>query len=134
VIKRGLIFLHRWMGAALSALFLLWFVSGTVMMYWDFPSVRAEDRLERSAALDALRIRLTPAEAYATLDVRQPVAQVRLNVFDSRPVYRFRNGRSERVVYADTGEEQGEVTPPLAARIASTWTGLSFARRDGGIH
>jgi hypothetical protein len=27
-------------------------------MYWDFPGVRAEDRLERLAALDATRIRL----------------------------------------------------------------------------
>jgi len=126
VIKKGLIFLHRWMGVALSPLFLLWFVSGIVMMYFDFPSVRGEDRLERAAALDASRIRLTPAEAYGTLDVRQPVAQVRLNVFDSRPAYRFRNGRSERIVYADTGEEQGEVTPALAAGIASTWTGLSL--------
>src|SRR5580765_3242296 len=126
VIKKGLIFLHRWMGVALSALFLLWFVSGIVMMYFDFPSVRGEDRLERAAALDASRIRLTPAEAYGTLDVRQTVAQVRLNVFDIRPVYRFRNGLSECIVYAYTGEEQGEVTPALAAGIASTWTGLSL--------
>ena len=50
MIKKGLIFLHRWMGVALSALFLLWFVSGIVMMYWDFPSVRAEDRLEQEMA------------------------------------------------------------------------------------
>ena len=125
MIKKGLIFLHRWMGVALSALFLLWFVSGIVMMYWDFPSVRAEDRLDRSTPLDATSIRLSPAEAYATLGVRQPVAQVRLNVFDNRPVYRFRSGRSERIVYADTGEEQREVTPTLAARIASAWTRLS---------
>ena len=126
VVKKGLILLHRWLGVPLSALFLLWFVSGIVMMYWDYPTVRAEDRLERSAALDGSRIRLTPAEAYATLGVRQPAAQVRLNLFDSRPAYRFRSGRSERIVYADTGEEQLEVTPPMAARIASTWTGMSL--------
>jgi PepSY-associated TM region len=127
VIKKALILVHRWLGVPLSALFFLWFVSGVVMMYWDFPTVRAEDRLERSTALDASRIRLTPAEAYAALHARQPATQVRLNQFDGRPAYRFRSGRSERIVYADTGEEQREVTPPMAARIASTWTGQSLS-------
>ncbi len=44
VFKKLLIFLHRWTGVALSALFLMWFFSGIVMMYWDYPGVRAEDR------------------------------------------------------------------------------------------
>jgi hypothetical protein len=29
-----LLFFHRWVGVALSALFLLWFPSGIGMMYW----------------------------------------------------------------------------------------------------
>ena len=111
------------MGVALSALFLLWFVSGIVMMYWDFPGVRVEDRLERSAALDAASIQLSPVEAYAKLHLREPAAQARLSLFDGRPAYRFRSGRSERMVYADTGDVGATVTPPMAARAASAWTG-----------
>jgi len=53
MIKRSLIFVHRWLGVALSLFFLLWFPSGIGMMYWDFPSVTAADRLERARALDA---------------------------------------------------------------------------------
>jgi hypothetical protein len=34
-LKRSLIFLHRSLGVALSVLFLLWFGSGIVVMYWD---------------------------------------------------------------------------------------------------
>ncbi len=36
-LKRSLIFVHRWLGVALSVVFLFWFVSGIVMMYWGMP-------------------------------------------------------------------------------------------------
>ena len=105
------------------ALFVLWFTSGVVMMYWGFPSVTAQDRLDRSPALDASRIRLSPAEAYAKLGVRHPPTQARLNTFDGRPVYRFRAGRDERLIYADTGQEQTEVSQAMIQRVASVWAG-----------
>ena len=44
-VKRGLIFVHRWMGVALCLLFLLWFASGIGMMYWEYPLIMPEDRL-----------------------------------------------------------------------------------------
>src|SRR6266536_3497369 len=93
------------------------------MMYWDFPSVTAGDRLDRSPSLDPLSIRVSPAEAYVALDQTAPPAQVRLNTFDGRPVYRFRTGRDERLVYADTGARRGDVRDDLMRRAASAWTG-----------
>ena len=124
--RNGLVFVHRWAGVALVMLFLLWFPSGIVMMYWDFPSVRAEDRLERSQPLDGATVRFSPTGAYAVLGLRQPTTSAVLNLFDGRPVYRFRSGRAERMVYADTGVEQLSVTPDMAAHIASAWTGRSL--------
>jgi hypothetical protein len=121
--KKSLIFVHRWIGVALSALFLLWFGSGVVMMYWDFPSVRADDRLERSPLLEPSRVRLSPAEALASLRISRSPAQIRLGTFDGRPAYRVRSGRDEKIVYADTGEEPVAVDSTMAARIASAWTG-----------
>jgi len=41
LLKRSLIVVHRWLGVALSVVFLIWFVSGIMMMYWSswsFPS------------------------------------------------------------------------------------------------
>src|SRR5687768_5697060 len=118
--KRLLIVMHRWLGVILCLLFLLWFPSGIGMMYWTFPGVTDADRLERSPALDASQVRLSAAEAYATLNAGAPPSSVRLNTFDGRPVYRFGGGR---VVYADTGEAQGEVSQLMVRRIAATWTG-----------
>src|SRR6185369_1202741 len=103
MLKRSLIVVHRWLGVALCLVFLLWFPSGIGMMYWDFPGVTAGDRLERSAALVRSAIHLSPAEAYAVTGQSQPPSQVRLNLFDGRPAYRFRGGRGDTIVFADDG-------------------------------
>jgi hypothetical protein len=121
MVKRLLIFVHRWLGVALCLLFLIWFPSGIGMMYWDYPAVSPADRLEHAAALDPTRIKLSPAEAAAVLGDDQP-AQMRLNTFDGRPVYRLGRGDGS-MVYADTGEEQLEVSKEMMDRIASSWTG-----------
>src|SRR3954452_13522917 len=124
MVKRSAIFLHRWLGVALCLFFLLWFPSGIGMMYWDFPSVTADQRLERSTPLDAASIRLSPADALAVSGQAQPAAQIRLNIFDGRPAYRFRTASADTIVFADTGALQtGPVPDALAARVASRWVG-----------
>src|SRR5262249_2708220 len=79
------------------------------------------------------KIMLSPEEAAEKVGVQPNPNQVRLNSFDGRPVYRFtegggrRGGGGSRVVYADTGEEQTQVSSEMLDRIASTWTGRPFA-------
>jgi hypothetical protein len=130
-ILRCLIFFHRWVGTALCIVFLLWFLSGIGMMYWGFPGVSAEDRLDHSPKLDPAKIVLSPEEAAAKAGLEANPGQVRLNTFDGRPVYRFggpggRGGRGGRIIYADTGEEQMAVPAEMLDRIASDWTGRPF--------
>lgn len=123
VLTRAAIFVHRWMGVALSLIFMLWFLSGIVMMYWSFPSVRAKDRLEHLPALNPATIQVAPLEAYRGLQSDRAPSQVRLNSFDGRPAYHFRTGREERVVFADTGVEQVQISQELLRRIAADWAG-----------
>src|SRR5262245_40516616 len=137
-ILRFLIFFHRWVGIALCVVFLLWFPSGIGMMYWGFPGVSAEDRLDHSPKLDPAKIVLSPEEAAEKAGIDASPGQVRLNSFEGRPVYRFggaggRGGRGGRgggggqIIYADTGEEQTAVSAEMLDRIASSWTGRPFA-------
>ncbi|MBI4262986.1 MAG: PepSY domain-containing protein [Acidobacteria bacterium] len=127
--KRALIVVHRWLGVLLCAVFLLWFPSGIGIMYWPFPTVTAADRLARSPALDPATVRLSPAEALARLGIERSPEETRLHTFDGRPVYRFAGGRGlgTRIVYADSGEEQTEVTRGLMDRAAAAWTGQPMA-------
>ena len=125
LLLRSLIFLHRWTGVVLAVVFALWFVSGIVMMYWSFPEISARHRLERSPVLNPSAIHLTAAEAFAKLEQPGEPEQVRLNNFGDRPVYRFRTGRRESIVYADTGELQSQpTTRTLSDQMAALWTGL----------
>ena len=68
LVKRSLIVVHRWLGVALSVIFLIWFVSGIVMMYWSFPGISARDRLQRAPTLDPARITVSPEQAFAALN------------------------------------------------------------------
>jgi PepSY-associated TM region len=123
MLKRSLIFLHRWLGVALCLLFLVWFPSGIGMMYWEFPSVTPEMRLDRAAPLRAADVRLAPADAWATLGEAGAPSRARLQILDGRPLYRFQTRAGERLVYGDTGERRGDVSAEHAGRIASDWTG-----------
>ena len=124
---RSLIFVHRWVGVVLCLVFLLWFPSGIGMMYWTFPEVTAGDRLDHSPRLDPAKIVLSPTEAAERAGAQPNPTQIRLNSFDGRPVYRIggggRGGGGARIVYADTGEEQSEVSTAMLDRIASSWAG-----------
>jgi len=123
-LKQALIFVHRWIGVSLCLLFLSWFSSGVVMMYWDYPSVSPADRLSRAPALDAFKIRLSPSQAYAQLHQSYPPDEVELRTFDGRPAFQFSASDGRRIVYADDGEVQGKFTPEMALRVAAAWTGL----------
>lgn len=120
MLKRSLIFLHRWLGIALCALFLLWFASGIGMMYFEMPSITPALRFARLPALDASKIAVSPGDAATKLGV--DADDLRLSSYDGRPAY-IAGGGGGPVLYADTGEEQGEVSTELVQRIASGWTG-----------
>ena len=121
-VKKTLIFVHRWMGVALCLVFLLWFASGIVMMYWDYPEVTAADRLQHLPPLDASRIRLSLLEAYGRLGLTRSANQAFLTTFDGRPAYRFRMGRDQKLVFADDGAVSQEYSPDQALRVAAQWS------------
>ena len=123
MVKRALIFVHRWLGIALCLLFLLWFPSGIGMMYFPMPSVTPAARFDRLPILQSSKVTVSPGEAAEKLGVDPE--DLTLTSFDGRPAYRVGGGRGDGgpVLYADTGEEQGEVPTELVQRLASTWTG-----------
>ena len=121
MLTRSAIFVHRWLGVALCVVFLIWFPSGIGIMYWDYPGVSTGDRLERSPALDASKVRLSAEEAYAQ-DCRRALCRRRSGSTHSTAAP-FTGSARKRIVYADTGDAQIDVSPELMLRVASAWTG-----------
>jgi hypothetical protein len=126
---RLLIFVHRWLGVALSAVFLIWFASGIVMMYWTYPEVSTGDRLARAPVLDPARIAISPEQAFAAAGRDPDPGAIRLGSFDGRPAYRFSSaGRSAprgagTIVFADDGELLRVVDAGVMDRAAAAWAG-----------
>ncbi len=120
MLRRWLIWTHRYVGIPLSVVFVVWFASGIVMMYTGgMPRITPAERLERIDPIDVAEIRLTPAEAAARGGVDGAPTQVALLSVLARPAYRF----DEVTVFADTGERLAPIGSAAAKTVALRFTG-----------
>lgn len=90
----------------MSVVFVVWFVSGIVMMYTgDMPVLGEAERLRRLGAVDLDAVALTPAEAAAEARMDGDVTEASLRTLYGRPAYRLAGVFGRPVtVFADTGE------------------------------
>jgi PepSY-associated TM region len=98
--RSAIVYTHRWLGIAGCLLFVAWFVSGVVLMYVRMPSLSAEERLARIAALDTSTLGVEPATAVRHIGFAP--RSVRVTMMGARPVYRFNTGSQWATVHADT--------------------------------
>lgn len=126
-LRKILILSHRYVGIALSALVVMWFVTGITMMYvGGMPRLTPELRLERMAPIDVAAVRLTPAEAAARAGLDPSPSRAALVSLLGRPAYRFDGGGST-IVFADSGDVADQLTRMQTAQIAAR-----FVRVDAG--
>ncbi len=120
--RKLLIYSHRWLGIAIGIMFVVWFISGIILMYYGMPHLNAGERLMRMSPLDLSTVAVSPSKAAADAGMTGKNAPTRLRIamLGDRPVYRFNYGSSFgtwKVVYADTGEPM----PAMNAETASTF-------------
>ena len=70
--RKALIYSHRWLGIGVGIVFVLWCVSGFVLMYYGIPTLKAGERLMRLPPLDLSTVRVAPAEAVRKLGLKDP--------------------------------------------------------------
>jgi len=100
------------------------------MVYWGFPEISPSQRLSKAERLTPEAIRISPEAAYERAASTKAPSQARLTMLDGRPVYRFRAGQSEALVYADSGERLLSVPADMALRIAAAWTGQPAGKAE----
>jgi hypothetical protein len=100
-VDRWLTWFHRWAGVVLSALVLLWFVSGAVMHFVGFPQLTSAERLAHEDPIPLDKVLVAPAG----LEGVAGGEGIRLISVAGRPVYiESRPGRALVAVAADTGK------------------------------
>ncbi len=113
---RVIVYTHRWLGIAGGLFFVMWFVSGIVMMYARMPDLASEERMIRLSALDLSNARVGPAEAARLVGLSPE--RVRVGMLGDRPVYRFVEGNKWTTVFADSGQPLGGLAPGEAVSLA----------------
>lgn len=114
-LKRWLFFFHRWLGVGMCLLFVMWPLSGVVMMYVGFPELTENERLAGLPALDAGRIDAGPSRLWQRASPGAPVGAFRLSSVAGRPAYLLKQpGHPWLGLYADTGEWLEEPTAEAA--------------------
>ena len=127
--RKSVILAHRYLGIAISLLFVVWFASGITMMYaGGMPRLTPDDRLEHLPPVDLASIHLTPAQAADKAGTEGGATL--LTVMD-RPAYRiggttvFARGFGVRelgrnaAVEADTVFQLASLSKPIAATVAA---------------
>ena len=67
--RKILIYTHRWLGIVWCLIFIVWFVSGIAMLYWQMPRLTAEERLMRMSILDLSSDSVSAAQAAANAHI-----------------------------------------------------------------
>ncbi len=62
-----LIRVHRMLGTVLSILFLVWFLSGMVMMYHSYPKVSQQQRMEHAETIGVATIPVNIADTVKSM-------------------------------------------------------------------
>jgi hypothetical protein len=115
--RKLLIYSHRWLGIGITVMFLVWTLSGVVLMYYGHPQITTGERLLRLEPINFSTATVTPAEAAAKAGIKP--YRVRLSMYNGRPVYRLTRISigNWSTVYADTGE----VLPAMGQEQALKW-------------
>ena len=117
--------IHRILGTVLSILFLMWFLSGMVMMYHTYPSLSNEERMAHAE-------QLTKGESVLPTIVHPPLSALSLQQVAGRPVLTMTDSLGERLVDAQTGQGINRISAAQLQQIANRWH-ASHASSSGAV-
>ena len=131
MMKKLLIFAHKWLGVALALFFLMWFVSGVVLYFVPFPGLTLHERLSALPALQWEGDCCLPAqEAARRAGLRPAGGEARLGMLGDAPVWRMQatpeGGQPParwHTVDARGGALLAPLSPAQAARVAEAFSG-----------
>jgi hypothetical protein len=141
-VRRLLVLTHRYLGIAISLMFVVWFASGIAIIYaGDMPHLDQALRLERMPPLALSHVRLSPAQAVHRLESAEAAAEdssasagqqrarragggrITLLTVTDRPAFRVQ-GATPGTIFADNGELLGRIGSDTARTVASRFAGL----------
>ena len=133
--RRALILLHRYLGIPLSVMFVVWFISGIVMIYaGGMPAVSSDEQLARRAPLELGAMQMSAADVIERAGIVAVPTAVRAQTVLGRPAWRIEFGFGRAMtLFADTAEILESVSEEAALTVAADYLSaepsqISFVR------
>jgi len=101
---RGFSLTHRWLGVIFCLFFAMWFLTGWVMHFVQFPTLTAQEKFAGLNPLQLHQITISPAKAESIAKITTAHNRVRLVMRGDRPAYIFESAQQRISIFADNGE------------------------------
>lgn len=127
---------HRILGTLLSVLFLMWFLSGFVMLYHGFPYISLQERYNQMTDINTYStINYTDSLIACSLN-KNELATLQVNSYfgNTRLIETFADSQQQQII---TSEGAKSITPPTFAQIhhmAKKWSKTKITRVDTLYH
>lgn len=120
---------HRVLGTLLSALFLVWFLSGLVMIYHTFPKV---NRTDRRAKMEYLTAEGLPSlqELAGRLPEGERLEGLTLDRYLGETVFHLRTDKGNLNIPADSSAELAVIDGERIRQVASLWSQAPIGQID----
>jgi hypothetical protein len=120
--KRTLYLTHRWFGIVMSMMFFLWFASGIVMLYVEYPELTERERVNASSLLELKAINTSFSDIQDQILNESAINQLDLLSVLGRPAYKLTFAdNSKTIIYADNGNTLKDIQPSAAEKIATLY-------------
>lgn len=122
-------FIHRILGTALSILFLVWFLSGLVMIYHTFPRVSQADRISRMEYLEADAL---PSihELQARIPNGESITGLTLNRSFGQDIFHIQTSKGTYDLPADSAARLPIVNEQYIKKTAALWCTSPISKID----
>lgn len=133
-LRRWLYIGHRWIGIVTCLLFVMWFVSGVVMVYVAFPGLSESERLASLPDIAWEKVQLAPDQIMSIAGATRYPRDLRLNMLSDEPVYRLTDWAGKRqVISAVDGRMIEGITPERALAVVQAYSSTATARLLGTV-
>ena len=120
---------HKYVGGFIAIFFLMWFVTGVILVYYPYPRISEQMVNDRMETIDCSSL---PDVSSINERVDGKIESLSLRQFQGQTLFEVKAGKKKLSLVADTSEDQ-QVKPLTFAAVqaeAAKWSDAAVVRVD----
>lgn len=128
MLKKTIYAIHRILGTAISLVFLMWFITGLVLIYHSFPDVNKETRnLHRDIITDSLP---PITDLLNQIPAEEQFKTLQLNQYKNQSLFTLTTNKQLSLTNASLVPDKGPISQGELKAIASKWVDAPILKID----